>query len=43
MVFFHFGSTFLFLHWIVGLTSAKTRKGDVGGGESDMLWQIQLF
>jgi hypothetical protein len=27
----------------VGLTSEKTRKGDDGGGESDMLWQIQLF
>ena len=44
MVFLHFGLTFLFLHWIVGLTSAKTRKGDDdGGGEGDMLWQIQLF
>jgi len=43
MVFLHFGLTFLFLHWRVGLTSAKTRKGDDGGGESDMLWQIQLF
>jgi hypothetical protein len=44
MVFLHFGLTFLFLHWSVGLTSAKTRKGDDdGGGEGDMLWQIQLF
>jgi hypothetical protein len=43
MVFLHFGLTFLFLHWSVGLTSAKTRKGDDGGGESDMLWQIPLF
>lgn len=44
MVFLHFGLTFLFLHWSVGLTSAKTRKGDDdGGGECDMLWQIQLF
>ncbi len=44
MVFLHFGLTFLFLHWSVGLTSAKTRKGDDGsGGEGDLLWQIQLF
>ena len=43
MVFFAFWINFFIFAWSVGLTSAKTTKGDDGGGESDMLWHIQLF